>query len=396
VSIASPLPHPRSPLVDVVVVGAGVMGAATAWQLARSGRRLVLIDRFAAGHTAGASHGASRIYRQAYGAARYLRLAAEALPLWRELEADTGAALLTVTGGVDHGDPATVAEIAATLAAHDVPHAWLDPDHARLLWPGMRFAGPVLHQPDRAGRIDADQAVAAFTAAACGLGAELRRPLAVTGIDVRSDDLVRVRTTDGVLSARRAVITVGAWTSGLLGGVVPLPSLRVTQEQPAYFPFREKPPCVARHDDWPTFIHHGQGVHHGQGIHHGPGVYGLTDPCGEVKVGFHGTGPVCDPDRRTFTPEPDGLARLQDYVATWLPGLDPTRPTPISCTYTSTSDAGFVLERHGPVVVGAGFSGHGFKHAPAVGRVLADLATDRPNNWGAETATEGATAEVGA
>jgi sarcosine oxidase len=383
VSLASPLLRPRSPLVDVVVVGAGVMGAATAWQLARSGRRVVLIDRFAAGHTAGASHGASRIYRQAYGAGRYLRLAAAALPLWRELEAETGAALLTVTGGVDHGEPDAVAEIAATLAAHDVPHALLDPDHARLLWPGMRFAGPVLHQPDRAGRIDADQAVAAFTAAACGLGAEMRRPVAVTGIDVRGDDLVRVHTAGGVLSARRAVVTVGAWSSGLLDGVVPLPSLRVTQEQPAYFPFREKPPCVARHDDWPTFVHHG------------PGVYGLTDPCGEVKVGFHGTGPVCDPDRRTFTPEPDGMARLQDYVATWLPGLDPTHPTPISCTYTSTPEAEFVLERHGPVVVGAGFSGHGFKHAPAVGRVLADLATDRPTRWGAETATEGAIAEVG-
>lgn len=381
-SLASPLPRPRGPLVDVVVIGAGVMGAATAWQLARSGRQVVLVDRFAAGHTRGASHGASRIYRQAYGSARYLRLAAEALPLWRELEAETGAALLTITGGVDHGDPATVAGIAGILDDQGVPYGWLDPERAALRWPGMRFAGPALHQPDRAGRIDADQAVAAFTAAARGHGAEVRRPLAVTGIDVRGEDLVQVRTTDGVLSARRAVVTVGAWTAGLLDGVVPLPALRVTQEQPAYFPFRDTPPCVVREDDWPIFIHHG------------PSVYGLTDPCGEVKVGLHGTGPVCDPDRRTYAVEPDGMAQLQDYVATWLPGLDHTRPMPISCTYTSTADAEFVLERHGPVVVGAGFSGHGFKHAPAVGRVLADLATDRAGHWGTDRA--GATAEVGA
>jgi sarcosine oxidase len=338
----------------------------------------VLVDRFAAGHTCGASHGASRIYRQAYRSGRYLRLAAEALPLWRELEAETGAALLTVTGGVDHGDPAVVTEIARTLAAHDVPHEWLDPERAALLWPGMRFAGPVLHQPDRAGRIDADQAVAALTTAACGHGAEVRRPLAVTRIDVAGDDLVRVRTADGVLSARRAVVTAGAWTEGLLAGSVPLPPLRVTQEQPAYFPFRDTPPCVARQGDWPSMIHHG------------PGAYGLTDPCGEVKVGFHGSGPLCDPDRRTFLPEPDGLLRLQDHVAAWLPGLDHTRPTPISCTYTSTPDGEFVLERHGPVVIGAGFSGHGFKHAPAVGRVLADLATDRATDW----ATDGATTQA--
>ena len=359
------LPRPRGPLVDVVVVGAGVMGAATAWQLARGGAQVVLIDRFAAGHACGASHGLSRIYRQAYGSARYLRLAAEALPLWRELEAETGAALLMITGGVDHGDPTAVAAIAATLAAHDVRHEWLDPDRAALLWPGMRFAGPVLHQPDRAGRIAADQAVAALVAAALGHGAEIRRPLTATRVDVRADDLVQVHTTDGVIGARRAVITAGAWSAGLLDGVVALPSLRVTQEQPAYFPFLDTPPCVARQEDWPIFIHHG------------PGVYGLTDPCGEVKVGIHGTGPVCDPDRRTFTPEPDGLRRLQDYVSTWLPGLDAARPTPLSSTCTSTPDAEFVLERHGPVVVGAGFSGHGFKHAPAIGRVLADLANDR-------------------
>ena len=219
-SPALPLPRPRAPLVDFVVVGAGVMGAATAWQLARRGSRVVLLDRFAAGHTRGASHGASRIYRQAYDSARYLRLAAQALPLWRELEAETGAALLTITGGVDHGEPAAMAEVAATLAAHDVRHEWLDPDQAALRWPGMRFAGPVLHQPDRAGRIHAAQAVAAFTAAAGGHGAEVRRPVAVTGIDVRGDQLVRVHTSDGVIGARGVVVTAGAWTSRLLKGLV--------------------------------------------------------------------------------------------------------------------------------------------------------------------------------
>lgn len=365
-SLGPSLPRPRDPLLDVVVVGAGVMGAATAWRLARAGHRVVLVDRFPAGHTSGASHGASRIYRQAHADAHGLRLAAEALPLWRELETETGAALLTITGGIDHGDPGPVGAVAATLAAHDVRHEWLDPDRAELMWPGLRFTGPVLYQPDRAGRIHADRAVAALTAAARAHGARIRRPRTVTGIDVRGDDLVRVRTDDGVLSARRVVVTVGAWTAGLLGGIVPLPPLRVTQEQPAYFPFRDVPPRVARAGDWPVVLHYGPDE-----------AYVLTDPCGEVKVGLHGTGPECDPDRRSFVPAPGGLERLREYVATWLPGLDADRPTHISCTYTSTAEARFVLHRHGPVVVGAGFSGRGFKHAPAVGQRLADLAADR-------------------
>ena len=86
--------------------------------------------------------------------------------------------------------------------------------------------------------------------------------------------------------------------------------------------------------------------------------------------------PRTDPDRRTFTPEPHQLRQLRDYVAQWVPGADPDHLVPISCTYTTTPDHDFVLDRRGRVVVAAGFSGHGFKFAPAVGRVLADLASD--------------------
>ena len=350
-SLATPLPQPRTPLVDVVVVGAGATGAAAAWRLARSGARVVVLDR-SPGHR---THGASRIFHHADPSPRHLRLAAEALPLWRELEAETGAQLLTINGGVDHGDPATTRAIADVLAAHGMRHEWLDPSDAALRWPGMRFDGPVLHQPDGAGRIDADQAVAALTAAARGHGAQVRRSLTASAVEVRHDDLVQVRTSKGVIGARRAVIAVGAGTERLLDGAVELPPLRVTQEQAAHFPFHDALPCVALPGDWPTFTHHG------------PGVHGLADPCGDVLVGLRSTGVQRDPD---------GLARLQDYVATWLPGLDASRPRPVGCRHASTPDGEFVLERHGPLVVGAGLSDQGFAHAPAVGELLAALVTN--------------------
>jgi sarcosine oxidase len=345
----TPLPQPRSPLVDVVVIGAGVTGAAAAWRLARRGAKPVVLDQSPVGHT----HGASRIFRHADTSPRYLRTAAEALPLWRDLEAETGAQLLTITGGVDHGDPATTSLIADILAANGVPHEWLDPSHAALRWPGMRFDGPVLHQPDRAGRIDGDQAVAALIAAARGRGAQVRRRVTVTAVEVRDDDLVHVHTSDGVIAARRAVVAVGAGTAPLLDGVIDLPPLHVTQEQAALFPFHDVPPCVARPGAWPTFLHHG------------PGAHGLPDPCGDVKIGLPGT------------VDPESLEQLQDYVRRWLPGLDASRPRPVSCTCTSAPDGELVLQRQGPLVVGAGFSGHGFAHAPAVGEALAALATDR-------------------
>jgi sarcosine oxidase len=107
-------------------------------------------------------------------------------------------------------------------------------------------------------------------------------------------------------------------------------------------------------------------------------VYGLHSPAEGVKVGFHGTGPVCHPDARDFTAEPAQLVLLQEYVRRWLPGLDADTPEPISCTYTSTPTSEFVLDRVGPVVVAAGLCEHGFKSAPAVGRVFADLALGGP------------------
>ncbi|MBB5866835.1 glycine/D-amino acid oxidase-like deaminating enzyme [Allocatelliglobosispora scoriae] len=106
------------------------------------------------------------------------------------------------------------------------------------------------------------------------------------------------------------------------------------------------------------------------------GIYGLATPGQGIKVGFHGAGPEVDPDRRDLTPEPGRLAALREYARQWLPGVDADVVVPMSCTYTTTPDSNFVLDRRGPVIVATGFSGHGFKFVPATGRVLADLALD--------------------
>ena len=102
-------------------------------------------------------------------------------------------------------------------------------------------------------------------------------------------------------------------------------------------------------------------------------VYGMLTPGEGVKAGWHGTGALTDPDKRSFASEPSQRRALQDYARVWLPGVDADSFTEISCTYTNTEDEDFVLDRIGPVVIGAGFSGHGFKFTPVIGRILADL-----------------------
>jgi len=213
-----------------------------------------------------------------------------------------------------------------------------------------------------------------------------------------------VTTDTGTIESRRVVVTVGAWTTGLLAGVLAVPRLRVTQEQPAHFALRAAAAgdaggaagfatsagtgaaasarSVAAADaaaraahEWPGFNHARDTTDPRYGYWYSP-VYGMYTPGQGIKAGWHGTGPVTDPDRRSFLPEPVQLAALQRYVREWLPGADAETLEPVSCTYTTTVDEDFVLDRVGPVTVGAGFSGHGFKFTPTVGRILADLATD--------------------
>ncbi|KJC64009.1 FAD-dependent oxidoreductase [Agreia bicolorata] len=362
---------------DVVVVGGGAMGSAAAWQLARRGREVTLLERFGPGHTHGASHGASRNFNLSYGDDTYLSLLREALPLWRELEAESGVSVLDQVGLANHGANPAFDAVASALHTYGFEASFLTPEEAGSRWPGIRFDTRVLFMP-QAGRLNADAAVSALQRAAASHGAIVRHHSRVAAIRVVSADsvLVDVQPVDAVsgepsaaietLDARRVVVTLGAWTTKLVGSSVALPQLVVSQEQPAHFAVRDATLS------WPGFNHAPNPLDPSYDYWYS-GVYGMFTPGQGVKAGWHGTGAVVDPDARTFVSEPAQLAALQRYAREWLPGADPDSFVEISCTYTTSPDSNFVVDSAGPLVVGAGFSGHGFKFTPAIGRVLADL-----------------------
>ena len=216
---------------DAVVVGLGGMGAAAAWRLARSGRSVVALEQFGPGHDRGSSHGAVRIFRVAYRDARYTELARRALPLWRELEEESGQVLLEQVGQLDHGDAAAVAEVAANLRVAGFDVEELSPAAAHDRWPGMRFGEAVAYSPD-GGRCFAGRTVAAAVAAAERFGAEVHYETRVVSVEVQGA-LARVRTADHEWVTPLVVAAAGSWVGQVVGGAVTLPPLVVEADQPS-------------------------------------------------------------------------------------------------------------------------------------------------------------------
>ncbi|ALC31178.1 FAD-dependent oxidoreductase [Streptomyces sp. CFMR 7] len=351
--------------LDVLVVGGGLMGASAAWRLSARGHRVTVLERFGPGHDRGSSHGTSRIFRLAYAEPSYTELALRALPLWRRLEEESGRPVLTLTGAVDHGPPEVLERLADVLAGAGRPGRRLSPGEVAERWPGLRADTAALYHPD-AGRVHADDAVAALLDAAGRRGAEVRHGVRVTEIRRTGGGATVVTDTDEALVADAVVVAVGGWAPGPAADVVSgVPPLRVTQEQPVHFPV---PDAL----EWPSFIHHP-----GAGLRLPGGVYGLGSVDG-VKIGLHGAGPVVDPDHRDRTPDPAALDRLRAYAEEWLPGVAGTGPEPLTCLYTTTPDEDFVIDRQGPVTVLTGCSGHAFKFGPALGELAADLVEGGP------------------
>jgi sarcosine oxidase len=368
--------------LDTVVIGGGAMGSAAAWALARRGRQVTLLEQFGPGHRIGASHGTTRNLNPGYHRAEYVAMLAEALELWDELAQDSGTRLLARTGVVNHGPDPQLPHVHAALIEAGIRAEFLRPVEAAERWRGIRFDQQVLHMPD-GGQLNPEEALPAFQRLAAARGAEIRHHTKVVDLEIMDDGVRLTLETGGtggsgtegrteVVTAAQAVVTAGGWTGKLLAGAagsrkLRIPRLRVTQEQPAHFAIADEGAV------WPGFNH----LPGSSGVYkdwYSP-VYGMQTPGEGIKAGWHGVGPEVDPDRRSFLPEPRQLAALQDYARMWLPGVDADSFEAISCTYTTTPDEDFILDRIGPVVIGAGFSGHGFKFTPVVGRILADLAT---------------------
>jgi len=355
---------------DVIVMGVGGMGGAALRALARRGAKVCGIERFGIAHDRGSSHGATRIIRKAYFEhPDYVPLLHRAYDLWDELEGATGADLLHRCGFLTCGAPdsETIQGLVRCYGAHDLPHERLEPGDLRRRYPQLSLEGGQVGFLDSlGGYLRVEECVRCLVQEAVDAGAELALDEPV-GSWTERDGQVVVASRSGERTASALVLTTGAWAAAELTGLGV--AAEVWRKVVFWYPAAE--PDRYRETIFPTFY-----VETDYGHFYG---FPAIDERG-IKVAEHvAVTPIDDPGAIERQLLPGDELPVRRFLAAVMPGVEPARTAHSVCMYTITPDRHFVVDRHprhAAVVIGAGFSGHGFKFAPVIGEALADLALE--------------------
>ncbi|HET7581507.1 MAG TPA: N-methyl-L-tryptophan oxidase [Candidatus Limnocylindria bacterium] len=357
---------------DAIVIGLGGMGSATAFHLARRGRRVLGLEQYGLLHDRGSSHGLTRIIRLAYHEhPSYVPLLRRAYELWHELEQLSGERLLITTGSIEGGPEDGPLFQGALEAAriHDLPHEVLDVAELRRRFPAYGDFEPSTHvvlQPD-GGFLLAERTLLAHINQAVRHGAELHFHEPVLDWEPTADGGVRVASARATYEADRLVICAGPWAGRLVPRIAPL---AVPERQVLAWLQPTRPELFAP-DRFPVFVLDvEEGNYYGFPEHDVPGF----------KFGrYHHLREPMDPDDPDRATHPEDEAILRAFAARYFPGG--AGPTILlkACIFTNSPDEHFVIDRlpdASQVSIAAGFSGHGYKFCSLVGEVMADLALD--------------------
>ncbi len=352
---------------DAIVIGLGAMGSAAVRELTRRGQRVLGLEQFALGHHRGSSHGATRIIRTAYYEhPDYVPLVRRAFPLWEELERDTRQTLLTRIPCLSLGasDSAMISGVRRATLEHRLAVEELDECELRNRFPQFHLRGGTVGLLEsEAGALRVEAGVMAFQTAALQTGrTELRSEKVVRSWKATSEG-VEVITEKGEYSAANLIVTAGSWAGELLRDLgIPLRIMRQVQLwfEPSSNDFQP--------DRFPIFLHETPlGDFYGLPSFDGNGV-----KCAE----HYGAAELLKPSEVDWAVSEADENRARSYLARYLPGANGRMTRAEVCQYTLSPDRHFIIDRHPEfpqVAFAAGFSGHGFKFAPVVGEILADL-----------------------
>lgn len=362
---------------DAIVVGLGAHGSAAAAALTRRGRRVLGLERFDRGEGRGSSGGWTRMIRISHFEHPWLvPMAIGAWDGWRALEAETGASILTETGGLYAGTPdsAIVSGSIEGASTFGLVHEVLDAAEINRRWPILVPGDDIVGVLEaRAGALRADVANAGHLAVAERGGATLRfrsgvadwRPAPGGGFEVETHDGMR-------FGSEQLVLAAGPWIGAFLRGVeIPL---AIEREVPMWFEPAVDASSVGA-DRLPIWVLREEATTY----------YGIPfDAALGLKVSIHHWGTFGDPDEIDRRVSAADVERVRAWMRRRMPAADGRLAHAEVCLYANTLDQTFVIDRH-PIAPGVAFasacSGHGFKFAPVIGDILADLVIEGSTAW---------------
>ncbi len=353
---------------DAIVLGVGAMGSATAYHLAKRGKRVLGLEQYGIPHAMGSSHGHTRIIRMAYYEdPSYVHLLRRAYELWREIQREAGEKLLYTTGSIDSGpeDSWVFKGSWDSCKLHDLPHQILTGAELHRRYPGYKLPQDhlALLQPD-GGFLAPERCIVSYVMAAQEHGAEIHAHEKVLEWEPLEGG-VRVRTDRGAYEADKLVVTAGAWDADLLDV---LEGLAVPERQVLAW-LQPTHPERFRPENFPVF-----NLLVDEGRYYGFPVFGVPG----FKFGkyFHlnETGGADEIDRE---PHDYDERVLRQFAERYFPdGCGPTMSL-AACMFTNTPDHHFIIDLHPDyeqVSIASPCSGHGFKFASVIGEIMADLA----------------------
>ncbi|EFA79103.1 hypothetical protein PPL_07928 [Heterostelium album PN500] len=365
---------------DVIVVGGGITGSSSAYMLAKSGLKVLLLEQYDMCHTNASSHGDGRIIRYSYPEDIYIKLSKLAYPLWAQAEKESQEKLIHITGGIDFGGYQEEA-LKQLLIAYDnnkINYSILNYKEANKRFPQFKFQKEtlVVYQPD-SGVVFASKAVSTMWKLARKYGATTLANKRVDTITVDSESLVTVKTFDhSTYQAKKIVLACGGWINDVLlrSQLEVRVPVNVTQEKVFYFAPKPTTPPTIDHSmhSCPVSIYYA-----GESI-----FYTLPQiEVRGVKVGLHRSGPILESMDGAKKPYPEEHTKaVREFVHHYMPSLESEQEiSSLTCHYTSALDFNFIIDRHPAhrnLIIVSPCSGHGFKFGPAIGQLVLDLAMD--------------------
>lgn len=361
---------------DAIVLGLGIMGSASAFELQRRGLHVLGLEQFQPRHPWGSSHGSIRVIRKAYFEhPSYVPLLHRAYDGFYDLEQRSGLSLLSLSGVLSLGRPTSelIQGVHRSAQEHRLNLESLDAAELKRRFPQFSLPEDIVGAFETSGGfVQAETSVSAYCEQAKALGAQLNFEEPVLSWKALSNG-VEVVTPKNRYQASKLIIAGGAWAASLLASLQ-LPALprRVVQLW-----FQPQNPALFRRDRFPVYI-----ADMPEAVFYG---FPAVDPRGH-KCALHQPGEAVDNPSLLQRPVfPTDEAAVRPLLERYLPGAAGKLSHAQPCMYTMTPDQHFVLDlhpEHRQVAIAAGFSGHGFKFAPVVGEIMADLAesgqTDLP------------------